>query len=203
MELDFSKLDRLGFIDFESKTEAPETAPEATKTEQEEKEPVLDLKSLETASTTPERQLAYIKLAREQEDRARAREAYTEYQTNIREAGDLRSQILKGSREGEAPIALFLKACECISQMTGEKLFSEQVEQDLKAIYGEALLEPIPVEWEKNEVKNRLDRLQQALERTTEQADRDRIERAIQAHREKLRELEELLSRAEGRKEAV
>lgn len=204
MELDFSRLNKLGFLDFEDTKEAPEMAPEATETEKEGIIPTLDLKPLETASTAPEGQeLAYIKLTREQEDRARLQEAYRDYQSNIKNAGDLRTQILKGARAGEDPIALLLKACKCISSMTGEKLFSEQVEEDLKAIYGKALLEPVPLEWELDEVKNRLDRLQKAIQRETEPEDRHRMETAIEAHRKRAGELEELLGKAEGRKQAV
>lgn len=204
MELDFSKLNKLGFIDFEDIEEAIETAPEATETEPEGEVPPLDLKPLETASTAPEGQeLAFIKLTREQEGRARQQEAYRDYQTNIKNAGDLRSQILKGARAGEDPIDLLLKACKCISLMTGEKLFSEQVEQDLRAIYGKALLEPVPLKWELDGVKDRLDRLQQALQRETKPEDKQRIEGAIEAHRKKAGELEELLGRAEKRKQAV
>lgn len=204
MELDFSKLNKLGFIDFEDIEEAIGTAPEATETEPEGEVPPLDLKPLETASTAPEGQeLAFIKLTREQEGRARQQEAYRDYQTNIKNAGDLRSQILNGARAGEDPIDLLLKACKCISLMTGEKLFSEQVEQDLRAIYGKALLEPVPLKWELDGVKDSLDRLQQALQRETKPEDKQRIEKAIEAHRKKAGELEELLGRAEKRKQAV
>ena len=176
MELDFSKLNKLGLLDFEDIEEATETAPEATETEPEGEVPTLDFKAIETASTAPEGQeLAFIKLTREQEDRARLQEAYRDYQSNIKNAGELRSQILKGARAGEAPTALLLKACKCISSMTGESLFSEQVEKDLKALYGEVFLEPAPLEWELDEVKERLDRLQQALQRETKTEDRQRI----------------------------
>lgn len=204
MELDFSKLNKLGLLDFEDIEEAPETAPEATETEPEGEVPTLDFKALETATTAPEGQeLAFIKLTREQEDRARLQEAYRDYQSNIKNAGELRSQILKGARAGEAPIALLLKACQCISSMTGERLFSEQVEQDLIAVYGEVFLEPVPLEWELDGVKDRLDRLQQALQRETKTEDRQRIQKAIEAHSKKAVELEELLRKAEEVRQAV
>lgn len=203
MDLDFSKLDKLGFLDFENTGEATGTAPEDTKTEQGDA-PTLDFKALETASTVPEGQgLAFIKLTREQEDRARLQEAYKGYQSNIRNAGELRTQILKGVKAGEDPVALFLKACECISSMTGEKLFSEQVERDLKAIYGEVFLEPIPLEWELEEVRDRLEKLQKALQGKTEPEDRYRIEEAIEAHRKRAGKLEELLGEAKARRQAI
>lgn len=203
MDLDFSKLDKLGFLDFEDTGEATGTAPDDTKTEQGDA-PTLDFKALETASTAPEGQgLAFIKLTREQEDRARLQEAYKGYQSNIRNAGELRTQILKGVKAGEDPVALFLKACECISSMTGEKLFSEQVERDLKAIYGEVFLEPIPLEWELEEVRDRLEKLQKALQGKTEPEDRYRIEEAIEAHRKRAGKLEELLGEAKARRQAI
>lgn len=205
MELDFSKLNKLGFLDFEDTTEAPETALEATKTEPQGEVSTLDLKPLEMASKAPEGQeLAYIKLTREKEGRARLQEVvYRDYQSNIKKSEGLRTQILKGAVTGEAPIALLLKACQCISSMTGDRIFSEQVEKDLKAIYGEALLETEPLEWELDEVKKRLDRLQQALQRGLAPEDRQRVERAIEAHRKKARELEALRGEADGRKQAV
>lgn len=204
MDLNFSKLNMLGLLNCADEEKATETAPETTKTEAEGEVPTLGFKALETASTATDGQgLAIIKLTREQEDRARLQEAYRDYQSNIKNAGDLRTQILKGARAGEAPVALLLKACQCISSMTGEKLFSEQVEQDLKAIYGEVFLEPAPLEWELEEVKDRLGRLQQALQRETKTEDRQRIAEAIEAHRKKAGELGKLLREAEERKQAV
>lgn len=204
MDLDFSKLNSLGFIEFEDIEEAPEMAPETTKTEPEREAPTLDMKALEMASTAPEGdRLAYMKLTREQEDRARVQEAYKDYQTNIRKAGELRTQILKGASSGEDPVALFLKACMCISSMTGEKLFLEQIEKDLTVIYGEALLEPVPLERELEKVRARITRLQKALQRDRKPEDRYRVEKAIESHRRKAGELEGLLREAEVYRQTV
>ena len=45
------------------------------------------------------------RLDREKEERARLREMYSTYQENIRRAGSCRSDILKGVKMGEAPLA--------------------------------------------------------------------------------------------------
>lgn len=55
-------------------------------------------------------------------------EAYREYQQNIKEAGDLRTQIIKGVQAGEPVELLFLKAVKCIGKMTGEKAFYTTIE---------------------------------------------------------------------------
>lgn len=204
MDLDFSKLDNLGFLDFEDTERATETAPEATKKETGGEVPTLNMKALEMASTVPEEdRLAYIKLTKEQEDRARLQEAYRSYQTNIRNAGELRTQILKGASSGEDPVALLLKACMCISSMTGEKLFMEQIEKCLAEVYGKAFLEPVPLERELEKVRARLVRLQEALQRSEEPEAKDRIGKAIESHRRKAGELEELLRKAEEHIKAV
>lgn len=137
---------------------------------------------------------ALISLAREKEDRQRLADAYKTYQDNIRKSGSLRTDILKGVQAGEPAQKLLLKAVECISRMTGDTLFYSQIEKDLKAIYGDAFLEEIPLEWELEEVETRLGKLREALERETTEADaKDRIKRAIRKHEEKRTEIKALL----------
>ena len=122
--------------------------------------------------------IALISLKREQEDHKRLTEAYREYQNNIRRSGSLRTEILKGVRAGESTQLLLLKAVECISCMTGDKLFYSQIDGDLKAIYGEAFLEEIPLEWE------------------LEPDARQRVQSAIKAHEERIRSLKGLLEKS-------
>jgi len=123
--------------------------------------------------------------------------AYKEYQSNIRKSGSLRTDILKGVQAGEPAQKLLLKAVECISRMTGDTLFYSQIEKDLKAIYGDAFLEEIPLEWELEEVETRLEKLKEALARETTEPDaKDRIKRAIRKHEEKQTEIKELLEKS-------
>lgn len=59
------------------------------------------------------------------EDYFRQLAMYAQYQEDIRVSGMLRSEILKGLKEGEEMLSLFGKACECIGKMTGDMLFPQ------------------------------------------------------------------------------
>lgn len=150
-----------------------------------------DIKPLEpvkTAQKAPERTEQAGRLLtqyeQEQAEHERILAVYKEYQHNIKESGDLRTAILKGAKVGEPPVALLLKAVKCISLMTGDTVFYSQLEGDIVSMYGAGLLEPEPLELELKGVQERLQNLQKALDRNTEPADsKQRIERAIQAHR--------------------
>jgi hypothetical protein len=139
--------------------------------------------------------VATIKLQREQEEHKKTLEIYREYQQNIKRSGQLRTDILRGVKAGEAPQVLLLKAVECISLMTGDSLFYRQIQQDLKAVWGEGFLDRIPLEWELEEVRKHLENLLEALDRETTTDSRERIKGAIEAHRKKEKELEELIKR--------
>ena len=53
------------------------------------------------------------------------------YQDAIHKAGTLTSEITKGIQNGEKPEVLLLKAVECISLMTGDKVFYENAARKL------------------------------------------------------------------------
>lgn len=83
--------------------------------------------------------------------------------------------------------------------MTSNTAFYSQLEDDIKAIYGAGLLEPKPLELELEEVQGRLERLIEASKRGTETADSlQRIERAIQAHKQRATELKGMIEKAQG-----
>lgn len=114
---------------------------------------------------------------------------YREHQENIRQAGQLRADINKGVQAGEPIYKLLLTAIECISLMTGEKLFYDMNKDNLQTIYG-ILGEPEVIEVERQEVKQRLKNLMAAYERE-EQADaKQRIKNAIKAHQYKLEKIQ-------------
>lgn len=75
-------------------------------------------------------------LDKEAQERARLREVYHQQQENIRRAGKLRTEILKGVRAKEEPLALLLKAVQCIGCMTGDTVIYRQCEEDIAKIYG-------------------------------------------------------------------
>lgn len=115
---------------------------------------------------------------------------YKEHQENIRRAGQLRAEINKGIQAGEPIYKVLLKAIECISLMTGDKLFYDMNKSNLQTIYG-ILGEPAAIEIEKQEVKQRLTKLMAAYKMDYPEDERRRIKNAIKAHQEKLKKLEE------------
>ena len=132
----------------------------------------------------------YYKLEREQQERERMRKVYQTYQQNTRQAGTLRNDIAKGIQRGEDPIALLLKAVECISLMTDNTVLYEQTKEDLQAIYGWGLGYRTPLELELEEARARLDRLIHSEHTYTDTHTHNSIQRAITAHRELIKNLE-------------
>ena len=179
--------------------EKPLESPVAAFVERDSKEVPVEPKTPQKApqrategTETAGRLLAQYR--QEKAEHERTLEVYREYQKNIRESGSLRTDILKGAKAGEPPVALLLKAVKCISLMTGDTVFYSQLEGDIKSIYGAGLLEPEPLELELKGVQERLQNLQKALERDTEPADsKQRIERAIQAHKDRISQLQGLI----------
>ncbi|MGL4546586.1 hypothetical protein [Eubacterium aggregans] len=110
---------------------------------------------------------------------------YKEQQENIRRAGQLRADINKGVQAGEPIYKLLLKAIECISLMTGEKLFYDANKENLQTIYG-ILGEPEAIEIERQEVQQRLNNLKVAYGREEAANAKCRIQNAIKVHEDKL-----------------
>lgn len=115
--------------------------------------------------------------------------AYKEHQENIKRAGQLRAEINKGIQAGEPIYKVLLKAIECISLMTGDKLFYDMNKSNLQTIYG-ILGEPAAIEIERQEVEQRLKRLMAAYEQEQPADAKQRIKNAIKAHQEKLEKLQ-------------
>ncbi|MDR1773339.1 MAG: hypothetical protein LBR30_00460 [Clostridioides sp.] len=70
---------------------------------------------------------------------------YKEYQDNMKLSGQLQTEILKGAKNGESVYILLLKACKVISLMTSNNLFYSQLEGDIRAVYGDGLLQEQPL----------------------------------------------------------
>ena len=172
------------------------------------KMPIEEETSPEQANLSPQEELvggvALARLDRDKEDHQHTLEMYKDYQKNIRQAGQLQTELTKGARAGEPAYTLLLKAIKAISLMTGNKLFYSQIYKDLKAIYGEGLKEQIPIEWELDEVRERLANMREAIEReSTEEDSKERIKKAIEAHQKRERELLELLEKEAKEKKAM
>lgn len=125
------------------------------------------------------------------EDIAHSLAISREYQENSIKASQLQAEILKGTRAGEDIYSLFLKAAKAVSLMTSNDLFYNQLERDIRTIYGEGLLEPIPLQMEIQQTQERLQRLREAYSREPIGS----LQKAIQAHETRIADLESQLHR--------
>lgn len=124
-----------------------------------------------------------------------AQRVYRTYQENIRKAGGLRSELLKGAQAGESCYSLLLKACKCISLMTSDSVLYSSMESVITSVYGHGLLEPQPLEIELAQLRTRLDTLRASEQREQTPEVRERIADSIKAHEKKAAELERLIDR--------
>lgn len=142
--------------------------------------------------------LADIKLTRAQEDRQNSIEMFKTYQDNIRRSDQIREELMRGVRSGERAESLFLKAVRAISLMTGDSLFYEQIEKDIRSIWGEGCLSEIPLEWEIAEIEERVQNMREALKsEDMDPRSRERVMKAVSAH---TRRMDELRGRLEEKK---
>lgn len=196
MELDLTRLNSLAFMGFSGEKTAPKKPPEE-QTEQGEYKTITEPKNgLEVNTEGLE---GINKLQREadrkKQDIDRSLAICREYQQNIKTSSQLQTEILKGAKAGESIYSLFLKAVKAISLMTSNTVFYSQLEGDIRAIYGQGLLDPLPLQIELQQVQERLTRLKEAEGRELEADSRERIKRAVQAHENRIAELEALITR--------
>lgn len=207
MELDLTRLNKLAFTDFKTGQEkqTPESPVEPLLsggliTLPEQEKPVEGFKTglngIPQEDTPPEQaKLLLIDAQREREDRQRCFEVYRMYQENIKRSGQLQTEILKGIKAGENVYSLFLKAAKAISLMTSNTVFYNQIEKDTRSIYGRGLNQKPPLQNELQDAQQRLQRLIEAEQRETQPDSRERIRRAITAHREYIAEVKAMIDR--------
>ena len=133
MGYDFTALDQIGNTDTRQKPPHNDTATFRAKVGNCTPSPEKDAKTNKIITNI---------ITRDRADITRARAVYSEYQENIKHAGELRTDIIKGIKRAEEPADLLLKAIECISLMTGDRALYIQAEQDIQTIYGHILGQP-------------------------------------------------------------
>lgn len=79
--------------------------------------------------------------------------------------------------------------------MTSNTVFYSQLEGDIRAIYGQGLLDPLPLQIELQQTQERLTRLREAEQRELDGDSKERIKRAAKAHEAKIADLESLIQR--------
>lgn len=83
-------------------------------------------------------QLKYNPIGKQREAEEQQRAVYNEHQANISKAGQLRASINIDIKQGEETYNILLKALECISLMTGDKLFYDANKERLQRLYRES-----------------------------------------------------------------
>lgn len=187
MELNLDRLNSLSFADFPTekpKKQAPEKPQETILTPTEYKTlPNANKPAEELTGAYTELQLKAYAVRGKKE--------------TVKLSSQLQAEILKGIQAGEDIYKLFLKATEAIGIISHDKLFYEQTERDIKAVYGYGLREKAPLLIELEETQKRLKNLMEAEQRETEHENRHRIRTAINAHRKKVAELKALITESE------
>lgn len=180
MKLDFSKIDSLGSPQKpanEFKATDNTNTPKTTKKPAEGKiEP--RTQALQRKADNRQKQL---------EDSARV---LKEYQKNKRLINELVAEINHGLQQGADIYDLFLKAVEALAYATNDKALHKRIRDNLKAIYGIGLKEPRTLELEKEDTQKRLERLLQALNNADKVDDKERLKKAITAHKKRLETLQ-------------
>jgi len=190
----------LDFTGLFSQEEAPESPVEPLLGAGAINNPIEPQKPVQGQINGLEREQAkqlFLQASREQEDHRRSLEVYRTYQENIKTSSTLQTQILKGLKAGEDVYSLFLKAAKAISLMTSNSVFYSQTEEDLKAIYGRGLQEKPPLQIELEEVQGRLQKLTEAEKREKDSNSKERIQRAIQAHKDRATELRGMIEKTQ------
>ena len=123
----------------------------------------------------------------------RAAAAYRHYQDNIRAAGQLTTDIIKGQNTGQDIHDLFLMAVKAISCMTSDNYLYSHAEETIKTIYGVALGQYKPLQMELAAVEERLYNLEEAILWADAPDEKRRIENAIKWHRQRQSEIKEKL----------
>ena len=113
-----------------------------------------------------------------------------EYLENVCATDELQTEILKGIKAGEDFYHLFLKAAKAISLMTSNPQFYTQIKRDCRSLYGGIFNKKEPLQEMLEETHQRMAQLEKAAAIESDIDARDRITRCIDAHRDRIQELE-------------
>lgn len=138
MELDFSVLDNLKSNALNCPVSIGKDNTRRNTHKEEESQP--------QGKYEGEKGNSFNKLKQIKQDNAKLAEMYQQHQQNIKKAGDMIPEITKGILAADNPLALLLKAIECIGIMTGNNAFYSQSLNDIKTVYGIGLHDPQAIE---------------------------------------------------------
>lgn len=194
MELDLSKLNKLTTYDFieEKREKQPSNlAVEPFKEGKAYKYTSKNSNAIESDITPLEgNRLLQLQANRKKQEIERKNAEKQLKEGNYLKSSTLQAEIIKGVLAGEDIYTLFLKAIDTIELLTNTTAFSNQVKEDIKAIYGRGLNIVEPLQIEMKEAERRLIALNRALSKEEEGNTKKRIKRAIEAHKSLIDDLQ-------------
>lgn len=151
----------------------------------------------QSAVPLPENNILQRQADQNAADQERAAAAYRHYQDNIRAAGQLTTDIIKGLNTGQDIHDLFLMAVKAISCMTNDNYLYSHAEETIKTVYGVALGQYKPLQMELAAVEERLNNLEESILWVDQPDEKQRIENAIKWHRQRQTEIKEKLEKTQ------
>lgn len=193
MDLDFTKLEKLSYRGFYDENEEKQGSNLAVEPLKEDKvynhtsenmdantghiQPLIGIEKLQRKADLKKTQI-------EQENRRKQRQ-----NEDMQASSNLLVDLSKNIQAGGDIYSLFIQAVEIIGLTTGNKSFTTQAIEDIKAIYGRGLKLSEPLQIELDQAKERLEILGNSYPEEVDQKARERIKRAIEAHKELIERL--------------
>lgn len=121
-----------------------------------------------------------------------------ERREQLDKANQLKDEVMQGLQVGEAVERLLLKAIHALALMDNDTVSYEEAKRSLTAIYGDTLGQEIPLKIELEQFQERLRHIctfyeKAKVEETEEPDTLERALRAIRAHEQRIRYLEDRL----------
>lgn len=134
-----------------------------------------------------------IEVFKIQNQRIEAEKRYIKQaKTGIKNASRGKANILKAIQNGETTSQILVIALETLADISQDETFRNQSRKYLEEIQGEGLGDKVLIDKEIEEVTSRYNKLKESHSKAIEQSQKKRIEKAIEAHQEKLIRLNKL-----------
>ena len=120
---------------------------------------------------------------------------YHETLKNVKNTENIRGEILKAVRNAEPIEHLFMKSCEAISLMTGDRSFLQQIKEDMVKLYGYCLKDEEILSEREKELKDCLDKVKKYKseeEKNLNQQDINRLNDVIRGHEKEIAKIEKI-----------
>lgn len=136
----------------------------------------------------------YRETERRKQDHERSLTIYKSYQENILRSSTLTTQITKGMEAGDDIHSLYLKSIEVIALLTNDNAIRESARGYMRTLYGIGSERERPLQRELEAVNKQIFYMEEALLWETEQADIERLTKAIKTHKLRAEALEKRIN---------